>query len=100
MNVNIAKECMKPTTAQRKNRIYSAVKRVKQQTEQMTMERGLKMIKGKFGQARCSACGSWHFAIQLDDNLNATEYKCCKCGRLIPVKHYVKVEPKVEEQKK
>ncbi len=50
------------------------------------------MIRGKFGQARCSACGSWHFAIQLDDNLNPTEYKCCKCQRLIQAKHYVVVE--------
>lgn len=50
------------------------------------------MIRGKFGQARCSACQSWHFAIQLDDNLNPVEFKCCKCNRLIQAKHYVKAE--------
>ena len=46
------------------------------------------MIKGKFGQARCSACGSWHWAIQLDENMNPIEYKCCKCNRLIKAKHF------------
>jgi len=44
------------------------------------------MIKGKFGQARCQSCLSWHWAITLDDNLNPQEFKCCRCGRLIPFK--------------
>ena len=44
------------------------------------------MNRGKFGQARCSACGSWHFAIQLDEKGNIESFKCCReiCGRIIP----------------
>jgi predicted RNA-binding Zn-ribbon protein involved in translation (DUF1610 family) len=50
------------------------------------------MIRNRFGQAKCQACSSWHWAIQLDENMNPIEFKCCKCGRLIAAKHYVKVE--------
>lgn len=42
------------------------------------------MIKGKFGQAKCKDCKSWHFAVNLDELGNITEFKCCRCGRLIP----------------
>jgi len=55
------------------------------------------MIKGKFGQARCSACGSWHWAIQLDENMNPIEYKCCKCNRLIKAKHFKLVKEQVKK---
>jgi len=48
------------------------------------------MIRGQYNQARCDFCGSWHFAIQMDDSLNPIEYKCCRCGRLTAVKHYIK----------
>jgi len=41
------------------------------------------MIKGKFGQARCQACMSWHWAVTLDENLNPSEFKCCRCGRIV-----------------
>lgn len=40
------------------------------------------MIRGKFGQAKCGNCHSWHFAVQLDENMNPIEYKCCKCGTI------------------
>ena len=50
------------------------------------------MIKGKFGQARCQACQSWHWAVQLDDNLNPTEFKCCRCGRLIEYSPKVRIK--------
>ena len=45
------------------------------------------MIRAKFNQARCDNCGSWHFALQLDDNLNIIELKCCRCGRIEKVRH-------------
>lgn len=60
---------------------------------------GVNMIKGPFGQARCIGCKSWHFAIQLDEELNPTEYKCCRCGRLIPARKY-KLKEGVENEKK
>jgi hypothetical protein len=41
------------------------------------------MIRSKnWNQARCDNCAGWHFAIELDENMNVIEYKCCKCGRL------------------
>jgi len=42
------------------------------------------MIRGKFNQAKCPDCHSWHFAVQLDDNLNPIEFKCCRCKKLFP----------------
>jgi NAD-dependent SIR2 family protein deacetylase len=41
------------------------------------------MIRSKFGQARCQACHSWHFAINFDEKYNIVEFKCCRCQRLI-----------------
>ena len=45
----------------------------------------------KWNQARCENCNSWHFTIQLDENMNPIEYKCCRCGRLEKAKVYVPV---------
>lgn len=42
------------------------------------------MIRGKFNQARCPECHGWHFAIQLDENLNPIEFKCCRCKKIFP----------------
>ncbi len=50
------------------------------------------MIRGKFNQARCSACRGWHFSIQLDDNLNPVEFKCCRCGKLTPYVPKIRVK--------
>jgi len=55
------------------------------------------MIKGLYGQAKCADCNSWHFAIQLDDNLNPTEFKCCKCKKITK---YVPKLQIVEDQNK
>jgi hypothetical protein len=44
------------------------------------------MIRGKYGQARCPDCQGWHFAIQLDDNLNPEEFKCCRCKKIYKFK--------------
>jgi len=41
------------------------------------------ITKGKFGQARCTGCNSWHFALQLDEYHNIIELKCCRCQKLI-----------------
>ena len=50
------------------------------------------MIKSKnWNQARCENCNSWHFALQLNDDLNIIEIKCCKCGRLEKPRHLVPV---------
>ena len=50
------------------------------------------MIKSKnWNQARCENCGSWHFALELDDNMNIIETKCCKCGRLEKVRKLIPV---------
>lgn len=59
------------------------------------------MIRGKFNQGKCQVCGSWHFAVQMDDNRNITEFKCCKCNRLIDAKLFniQHTEPKIEEKK-
>jgi len=37
------------------------------------------MIRDKFNQAKCSNCGSWHWALLLDDAYNILEFKCCQC---------------------
>ena len=38
--------------------------------------------KNSYDQAKCPACGSWHFAVYLDDFYKPTgEVKCCSCGR-------------------
>jgi len=40
------------------------------------------MIKSKdWNQARCE-CGSWHWALLLDENYNVIEYKCCRCSKI------------------
>ena len=58
------------------------------------------MIRSKnWNQARCDNCNSWHFALQLDENLNIIEIKCCKCGRLEKPRHLVPVS-EVEEKEK
>jgi len=50
------------------------------------------MLKSKnWNQAVCENCGSWHFSMQLDDNFNPVEYKCCRCGRLEKPRHLVPV---------
>ena len=43
-----------------------------------------KLIRGKFNQAKCPDCHGWHFAVQLDENLNPIEFKCCRCKKLFP----------------
>ena len=50
------------------------------------------MIRGKFDQARCQSCKSWHFAVQLDQDMNPIEYKCCRCGRIIKAKTHKRIE--------
>lgn len=50
------------------------------------------MIRGKFNQARCPNCHSWHFAVQLDENLNPTEFKCCRCQALFPYKPKIAIK--------
>ncbi len=50
------------------------------------------MIKAKFGQAKCQGCGSWHWALTLDDNLNIKECKCCRCGRIIEYKPKILIQ--------
>lgn len=52
----------------------------------------MSMIKNKFGQAKCPECGSWHWAIELDDDHNVKEFKCCKCGHLETPVTYKRVE--------
>ncbi len=38
--------------------------------------------KNQYNQAKCEHCGSWHFAIYLDENYKPNgEIKCCKCQR-------------------
>ena len=54
------------------------------------------MIRGKYGQARCPECQSWHFAVQLDENLNPVEFKCCRCKKIYKYKPKLQV---VESQK-
>jgi NAD-dependent SIR2 family protein deacetylase len=54
------------------------------------------MIRGKFNQARCPNCHSWHFAIQLDENLNPEEFKCCRCQTLFPYKPKIAIKSKKE----
>ena len=54
------------------------------------------MIRGKYGQARCPDCQSWHFAVQLDDNLNPEEFKCCRCKKIFKYKPKLQA---VESQK-
>ena len=49
-----------------------------------------------WNQARCDNCNSWHFALQLDENLNIIEIKCCKCGRLEKPRKLVPVEEKTK----
>lgn len=50
------------------------------------------MIRGKYNQAKCADCHSWHFAVQLDDNMNPMEFKCCRCSKIIPYKPMVRVK--------
>jgi hypothetical protein len=58
------------------------------------------MIKSKnWNQARCDNCNSWHFALQLDDNYNIIEIKCCKCGRLEKPRVLVPITETVEQKK-
>lgn len=57
------------------------------------------MIRGKFNQARCDSCHSWHFAVQLDENLNPTEFKCCRCKKLFPYTPKISVKIKDKEVK-
>ena len=56
------------------------------------------MIRGKYNQAKCPDCHSWHFAIQLDDNLNPIEFKCTRCKKIFP--YVPKVAVHNEEAKK
>ena len=49
------------------------------------------MIMGKFNQARCQACHSWHWALTLDDDKNIIECKCCRCQRIVPYQMVTKV---------
>ncbi len=45
------------------------------------------MLRGKFGQAKCSTagCNSWHFAINLDEMGNVVEAKCCRCRTIFKI---------------
>jgi len=54
------------------------------------------MIRGKFDQARCDNCQSWHFALQLDENREIIEVKCCRCGRLEKITHMKRVDQEQE----
>jgi len=49
-----------------------------------------------WNQARCDNCNSWHFALQLDENMNIIEIKCCKCGRLEKPRKLVPVNEKTK----
>lgn len=49
------------------------------------------MRRGRFNQAKCTICSSFHFAIQLDENLNPIEFKCCKCGKITDYKPKIKI---------
>ena len=50
------------------------------------------MIVGKFGQGKCQACHSWHWALQLDENRSITQLKCCRCGRIVDYKPVIGVK--------
>ena len=45
------------------------------------------MIRNKYNQGICQACGSFHWAILLDpETYEAIEYKCCRCKRIVQPK--------------
>lgn len=45
------------------------------------------MIRGNLlNQALCEKCKGFHWALTLDDNLNPSEYKCCRCGEIEKVR--------------
>lgn len=52
------------------------------------------MQRNKFGQAKCTACGSWHWAITMDEQFNVVEYKCCRCQRLVQHKPHIIIQDK------
>ena len=52
----------------------------------------MELIRGKFDQARFQGCHGWHWAIELDEDMNPKEFKCCRCGRLIPFKIKVRAD--------
>lgn len=60
------------------------------------------MIRGKFNQARCPECHGWYFAIQLDENLNPEEFKCCRCKKIFTYtpKIAIKTQKKAEDAAK
>jgi transcription elongation factor Elf1 len=39
----------------------------------------------QYGQGKCQACHGFHWAITLDEELNITEAKCCRCGRILKI---------------
>ena len=39
----------------------------------------------QYGQGKCQACHSWHWAISLDEELNIIETNCCRCGRILKI---------------
>jgi hypothetical protein len=43
-----------------------------------------RLVVGARNQVRCPACNSWHFAINVDEQNNVIEFKCCRqvCGRI------------------
>ncbi len=57
------------------------------------------MIRGKYNQAKCPDCHSWHFAIHLDDNLNPIEFKCTRCKKIFPYVPKISIKTKEKELK-
>ena len=39
----------------------------------------------QYGQGKCPACHSFHWALQLDEKMNIIEVKCMRCSRLISI---------------
>lgn len=58
------------------------------------------MEKNHYGQAKCDHCGSWHFAIYLDEFYKSTgQIKCCKCQRFFDMNEGINIEAPEELQK-
>ena len=53
----------------------------------------MSLEKNQYNQAKCPHCGSWHFAITLNDNYVASgEAKCCKCQRFFNILEGIEIE--------
>ena len=56
------------------------------------------MYRNKYGRGKCDNCQSFHWELELNEDNNIVNLKCCMCKKIEPFRYYKRVEQLENEE--